>query len=331
MNRHALPLLERLPGVILTVTLGTLAFLLSHLLNAFDALIIGITVGMLARTIIGEKKLLQPGLSWSVSFFIPIGIIFYGVNLRFHELDIVPLAVWLQVVIGIALIFSAALWLGKKLLLSNSLSLLIAVGTAICGASAIALVTPVLKAKAEETSVALLVITIWGLVGLFLYPLIQLILGMSIENYAVLAATTLHQTGLVKTAAAQYGDACLNTAMVIKGARTFLIIPTIYVLTLLQEDNVEAHDRKTCFCLPCFLWIFLFVGIIFSFVEPLKMYANPIKPFSTALWTMAMTGLGLSVDIRTVVRKLASPIWMGLGLWLTVLTNFFIGYFGMGY
>jgi len=320
------------PGIILAVVAGLAAFFVAKLHRTLDPLVVGIVFGMIVRLIAGDREVFAKGFHFVPEFFIPVGILFYGVNLKFHQLNIIPFAAWMQIIIGMVIIFWAGPAVGKALGLTDKGTLLICVGTAICGASAVALATPVVRGKSEETSSALLTITIWGFVGILVFPFFQKMMNMTSDNYALLCATTLHQTGLVKLAAGNFSSECLKIAMVIKMARTCLIIPILlYISYFLKGEDSKDSRGLEVFRIPWFLWGFLLVGVIFSFVPSLHPSVPKIKPYATILWTLAMTGVGLSVDLKLVAMKLVRPLVCGLVVWIALLANFFVGYFGMGY
>ncbi|NIA06631.1 MAG: putative sulfate exporter family transporter [Actinobacteria bacterium] len=319
-----------IPSAVVAMLVGYAAFYVAGLHKVLDPLVVGIVLGMVVRLFIGQHDFFDEGLNLVARMIIPIGIIIYGVNIKFHKLDIIPFATWLQIIIGVIIIFGLNQLLCKRLSVASETGLLISVGTAICGASAIAFATPAVKAKSEDTGTSLLVITIWGLVGVICYPWLQEWLNMSSDNYALLCATTLHQTGLVKTAAAQQGSDCLQVAMTIKMARTCMIIVIICLLPWLTGPKKSAERGPKCRSL-WFLGGFVLVGLAFSFLPGLRPYATKVKPFASLIWTMAMTSLGLTVDLRSVARKMARPLLLGLVLWLAVVINFFVGYYGMGY
>ena len=319
-----------IPGAVVAVLIGCAAFYAAGFHKTMDPLVLGIISGMVVKFFIGRRDFLDKGFVFIARVFIPIGIIIYGVNLKFHRLNVIPITTWLQIVIGIIIIFGLNYLLCSKLSVSTKTGLLISAGTAICGASAIAFATPAVEAESEHTGTSLLVITVWGLVGVVTYPLLQKYVGMSVDNYALLCATTLPQTGLVKTAAAQYGSDCMQTAMTIKMARTCMIIVLVCLLPWLAGLRKSGCIRTKSHS-PCFLLGFILVGLVFSFIPQLRPYAKDVKPFAAILWTVAMTGLGLTVDLRTIAHKIVKPLLLGLLLWLAVVINFFTGYYGMGY
>lgn len=322
---------NKLPGVLLAIVLGFAVWFASSSSRWTDPMIMGILCGMLLRTILGNRAALNPGLEWAPSLLIPPGIILYGANLRLG-IDIVSPLTWLQIFIGIIVVVWLAGTFGRWLGLSGPAYLLLAVGTAICGASAIIIAKPVVEAENKDTATALLVVTIWGLAGLFLLPYIANLLGMDIESQARFYATTLHQTGIVKMAALEAGDKCLAIASTIKVARTVTIIPLLLIVGSLYRlpslDEVSSYNKISFkIRIPWYLWGFIASGLLFTFATFLTPYAPAIKVTSSIAWTMAMSAVGLTVDLKEVFRSLARPLLLGLIIWLGLLAIFFYGYF----
>lgn len=322
---------ERIPGLLLAIALGLLAYWVAGLNKAMDALVVGIVFGMLIRAAIGERKVLLPGLDFAPKLLIPLGIILYGVNLEFHKLASVQAIAWLQLIVGIVVIFWVVVYVGSRLGLSDKTQLLIGMGTSICGASAIVLASPVIEAKKEDTGTSLIVITIIGLLGVAAYPTIQSLLDMSKDSYAFFCATTLHQTGLVKMAANFLGKECVDLALSIKMARTAMIIPILIGLSWYASYLKASKGIKVRFGVPWFLWGFLIVGLLFSFSPQIGQYSKVVKPWASLVWAFALTSIGLSVDIRKIIITLPKPILLGALAWFSIICLFFFGYFVIGY
>lgn len=320
---------NHLPGVVLSLTLGAAVWILAGHWSWSDPLVSGIVLGVLLRTAIGERPMLKPGLDWTPAFLIPPGIIFYGASLRFDFKIVSPL-VWLQIFIGIIIVVWICNSLGRILKVESPASLLVAVGTAICGASAIMIARPTVEGNNRDTAKALLVITVWGLVGLIGLPYLAKLLDMNTSTQAQLYATTLHQTGLVKAAAASVGKTCMDTAMTIKIARTMMIIPVLLAVGTISHFQTlkkpEDKYQKFKVRIPWYLWGFVAAGLMFSFIESLHPLAPYVTGTSSLLWTMAMVSIGLTVDIREIFGSLARPLLVGLGAWLALLGVFFYTY-----
>jgi len=325
------PLLKSsLPGFSVAVAAGIAVWFFSSLFAWMDPLVAGIIFGMLLGTVLGEKKLLTPGLNWAPKFLIPPGIILYGANLQF-DFKIVSPIVWLQILVGLVIVVWLATTVGKWFKLPGPMSLLLAVGTAVCGASAIVIATETVDGKKRDTATSLLVITIWGLVGLMLLPYFADLIGMHVPDRALLFATTLHQTGLVKSAAIKSGIDCLNMAMAIKTARIVMIIPllfivgTVHYVPYLRESTESEHKFKVK--IPWYLWGFIISGICFSFIPFLAKHVAEVNPINALIWTMAMVSIGLTVNAKKIVTQIFRPLMVGLILWLGLIMVFLYTYF----
>jgi uncharacterized integral membrane protein (TIGR00698 family) len=315
-----------LPGFLIATATGVAIWFLSTLSPAVDPLVAGILGGMILRTVIGERQVLSPGLNWAPKLLIPPGIILYGANLRF-DFDIVSPLTWLQILIGLTIVVWLARTIGKWLKLPDATSSLLAVGTAICGASAIVIASDTVGGTKRDTTISILVITIWGLVGLALLPLIANLFQMNTYDEALLYSTTLHQTGLVKSAAMRAGSDCLSIATAIKTARIATIIPLLLAVGTLRylPSVLETAESKATFTvkIPWYLWGFLAVGLCFSFIPILGTYTPILNQIKSIIWTMAMVSIGLSVDAKRVIRSLGKPLIAGLIIWIGLLAVFF--------
>ena len=312
------------PGFILAVIVGYISWYLADMHKAIDSLVAGIVLGIVIRSIIGERARLVPGLVFAPKVFIPAGIILYGVNLKFQKLATVPSFAWFQVIVGMVVIFLIALWAGKRLKVRDKTSLLIATGTSICGASAIAIATPVIKGKTEGTGVALITITIFGLIGMLIYPLALTWLELSKTGYALFCATTLHMTGLIKIAAAALGESSVKLALAIKMARTAMIIPAVLFLSWFVSSR-DKERKSYLRSVPWFMWVFVLMGLAFSFIPQLTPLALELKPYAGILFTIALTSIGLTVDLKRIVNAGGGPLIVGLSTWLGAIIIFLLG------
>jgi uncharacterized integral membrane protein (TIGR00698 family) len=320
---------KNLPGLLVALATGLIVWFLSSRSNVVDPLVAGILCGMILGTILGKRQSLASGLAWAPKVLIPPGIILYGARLRFN-FDVVSPLVWLQILVGLVIVVWLARTVGKWFKLPDATSLLLAVGTAVCGASAIVIASEAVNANRRDTATSLLVITIWGLVGLGLLPFLAKLMEMNIHDQALLYATTLQQTGLVKTAAIKAGGNCLSIALAIKTARIVTIIPLLFIVGTLYyfPSSTGPSGKQTGFKvkIPWYLWAFLVSGLCFSFIPQLKAYSSSVHPINTLIWTMAMVSIGLTVDAKSVIRSIGRPLLTGLIIWIGLLVVFLYTY-----
>lgn len=316
---------EVIPGFLLTIALGAVIWFVSSRVAWIDSLVAGILGGMLIRAAIGERRHLAPGLAWAPTVLIPPGIILYAAHLRFDTGIVTPL-IWFQLIVGLVIAVWAARSIGSWLGLRDATSLLIGVGTAICGASAIVIAKDAVEARPRDTATALVVITIWGLLGLLVMPPLATHIKMSIQEQGLLYATTLHETGLVKAAALKAGDACLAVAMAIKSARIACIIPLLLIVGTLHHLPSLTASRRTRkhykVKIAWYLWAFIAAGICFNVFPALAPAVPTCKFINAIIWTIAMTSIGLTIDIKKVFASISKPLVTGLIVWIGVLVVF---------
>ena len=202
--------------------------------------------------------------------------------------------------------------LGKWLKNEKKISHLINCGTAICGGSAITAVSPVIKAREEQISVALGTIFILNSIALFVFPAIGHWLNLSQKQFGLWSAIAIHDTSSVVGAASKYGTEALQVATTVKLARTLWIIPVVIITGFLFK-NTSARIKP-----PYFI-------VFFAMAMAANTYLPQIAPLSPYLVSAAKTGLtltlfligaGLNADtLKTVGLK---PLLQGALLWIFI-------------
>ncbi|GAB3658901.1 putative sulfate exporter family transporter [Echinicola sediminis] len=210
--------------------------------------------------------------------------------------------------------------LGKLLKIDPKTAFLVATGTAICGGSAIAAVSPVIKAKQHQISMALGAVFVLNSIALFIFPLIGQWLGMSAEEFGTWCAIAIHDTSSVVGAASQYGEKALQIATTVKLARALWIIPLAVLIALLGGKGQGKIK------IPYFIGLFV-VAVIANSYLAIDRYSEGLSALAQALMTFALfvIGCGLSRKLlfagglKTLAQ--ASVLWMviaGAILWLVV-------------
>ncbi|OCB72805.1 YeiH family protein [Flavobacterium glycines] len=200
-------------------------------------------------------------------------------------------------------------FIGKWLKTDLKTSHLISCGTAICGGSAIAAITPVIQSDEKQTSVALGVIFILNSIALFLFPAIGHWLQLSQENFGLWCALSIHDTSSVVGAANKYGAEALAIATTVKLARALWIIPVILLTSFLFKN--KANKIK----IPYFIGFFILAMILNTYVEQVVL----VSPYIVAVAKVGLTvtlffiGSGLSSSVLLAVG--IKPLIQGILLW----------------
>jgi uncharacterized integral membrane protein (TIGR00698 family) len=244
-----------------------------------------------------------------------ISVIGLGAGMNLIEVGRAGVHGFVYTVIGITLTMTIGLALGRMIRTERDTSLLVTVGTAICGGSAIAAIAPAIRAKSHEVSVALATVFFLNAVALFIFPWIGHHYGLSQMQFGVWSALAIHDTSSVVGAAMQYGARALEIATTIKLTRALWIVPmTLAVGMIWNRSNSDAPAGKAK--RPWFILGFLAAAAFVSWVPAVKPAGHMVfvRAQRFLVVTLFLIGSGLSRSaLRTVGQR---PLIQGFVLWV---------------
>ena len=237
------------------------------------------------------------GFSMAPLIFIPIGVIFYGArNLNFVKFASVDTNNIFLVLITFIVYIISALLLSYLFGLKEKVSYLITCGSAICGASAIAITSKSIDAEPDDVSFSLISVFISALIGLFIVlPCLALYFEISDVNYGVLSGALLQFTGFVKVSVTNMSSEVKAIALSVKAVRYVGLLFLIPLFASLAKNRPYV---------PWFLWAFIGAGLLFTFMPELAKALSPIfKLILTVLWSIAMGAIGLNANCKILFSK----------------------------
>jgi uncharacterized integral membrane protein (TIGR00698 family) len=329
-----------LPGVALAVVIGLAATLVGRAVpvvgGPVPAVLLGAVVGWLVRRRRqedgGAADLggLQPGVKFASSRVLQAAVVLLGAQLSIGEVLRIG-GETLPVMLTTLVVCLVAAWgIGRLLRVSSTLRTLIGVGTGICGASAIAAVTPVVGAASAEVAYALSTIFLCNIAAVFVFPLVGHALGLSQHAFGVFAGTAVNDTSSVVATATIYGRQATDTAVVVKLVRTLMIIPIVVGLAGLearraarsQPASVDGSGRaggvRVFRLVPWFLVGFLVVVLLRTVGVLPASVAPAFSTAATFLITVALAAVGVSTDFAALRRAGFRPMLLGIALWVLV-------------
>jgi len=214
----------------------------------------------------------------------------------------------LAVVLGLAL--------GSWLDVEGDTPLLISIGTAICGGSAIAAVASVIRPKDHEISVALAVVYVLNAVGLLLFPVLGHLFGLSEPVFGRWAALAIHDTSSVVGAGLAYGTVALAIATTTKLARALWIVPVTIVTAVLRSKDDAGRLRDVKW--PWFILGFVAVAGLATWVPALAPYTQPAVAAGRRALVLALFLIGLSLSPRALAKVGPRPLVLGIALWVVI-------------
>ena len=308
-----------LPGLGIAVLIAGVSSLLAQGHFALDPLILSMLISIIAGNLAGPQHAMEAGSALSYRIFIPVGIILYGSQFDLQPLRTIGAG---HIVHTFVIVFAALAiiyWLSRRIGLAKGISMLLAAGSAVCGASAIMVLSPVIEAEKEETSVSLLAITVTGLAGVILYPLAQEVFELSEHTYALLCGSTLYQMGQVKAAASLMSYHALELATPVKLLRIGTLLPIAIVYSLLTKGR-----GKRLF-IPWFIVGSIMVAGAFNLIPSLAAYRSALVPSIGFLFSIAIAGIGLTVNLEAIIDQGAKPFLSVFLGWIIIITLFVAG------
>lgn len=226
-------------------------------------------------------------------------------------------------IITIGMTLSLGQWLGKRLKISNKISILISVGTAICGGSAIAAVSSVIGAAEQEISIAMGTVFLLNAVALYLFPLVGHALHLTSDQFGLWAGVAIHDISSVVGAASYFGSDALNTAISVKLTRSLWIIPVSLLFSFsLQPRSVPTKlgDRNASHHIqfPWFIGLFLLASVTRSVIPIVADWSPAITHFSKTGLKLALFLIGAGLSAETLKSVGWQPILQGILLWITI-------------
>lgn len=203
-------------------------------------------------------------------------------------------------------------FLGKFLNINKKISCLISSGTAICGGSAIAAISPAIKAEEKQISIALGTVFILNSVALFVFPLIGHYFHLSQSQFGLWCAIAIHDTSSVVGAASKYGNEALQVATTVKLVRALWIIPVAF----LSGIAFKAKDSKIK--IPYFIGFFVLVIIVNTYVPFVQKFNGAIVDIAKSGLIVTLFLIGSGLNAKTLTEVGFKPMIQGLVLWIVI-------------
>ena len=313
------------PGVALCAVLAVPAWFLGKLVPVIGSAVFAIVFGMVIA-FFRRPKLLERGIKFTSKKVLQASIVFLGFGMNFISVVQVSGDSILIILSTIATSLIVAFVMAKILKVPANTATLVGVGSSICGGSAIAATSPVIKAKDSEVATAISVIFLFNVIAALIFPTLGGVLGLSNEGFGLFAGTAVNDTSSVTAAAAAWdgmhpGANTLDAAAIVKMTRTLAIIPITLVLALLRTHREGKQggaqvDIKKIF--PWFVLLFLLASIITTVLPIPAAAVSFLKNASKFFIVMAMAAIGLNTDIVKLVKTGGKPIFMGFCCWVAI-------------
>ncbi|MFF0529930.1 YeiH family protein [Nocardia amikacinitolerans] len=323
----------------LVAGLATLATLVGRAVPVVGAPVFalgaGALVGLARRRSVDEDGVFGPGLEVTRQRVLGLAIVLLGLGLPFGAVLTVGRQTAVVLVGTVVAGAVAAVVVGRLLALDRESATLVAVGSTICGASAIAAATAVIKPDRERVAYALGTIFVFNVLAVLTFPPLGRLLGMSEEAFGLWAGTAINDTSSVLAAGAIFGPAAAQFAVIVKLVRSLLIVPMCVGLHLgrrgagnssggrqgAEHADADTDDRLAAWrVIPLFVVLFVAASVVAGFGLVPESWSGPLGAVSAWLIAAVLAAIGTSLSWQRVRTAGIRPLVFGgvLGLVLAV-------------
>jgi len=309
------------PGLLLALVIAVISFITWWYLKdtwlKFSALLWAFIYSIIAVNLLPvlSADRFKAGVEFSTTTLLRWAIALLGLTISASLCLKLGLSGVALVLINLVIVFLFGIIFCRYFLgINSALSILVAAGTSICGASAIAAIGPAIKAKAEEMGLSLAVITLFGLIAMFTYPLLfrgplAAWLGNDPVAYGIWAGSGIHETAQVIAAASQVENA-ISIATSAKFIRIFMIGPMVFIsLFVFRHFSRDTEAGQVKPSVPWFAVAFVILSLVHFGLELLpvrdlwlSINSSYLKPVVTFLLAWSFAAIGLKVKVATIRR-----------------------------
>lgn len=322
-------------GLALTIACTALAFPLAKLpyLDKVGPLIIALFIGIVVSSLIRKysksagqiPERYTAGIQFSAKTLLKVGIVFLGLRLNFALVAQLGWKIVLANFVVILLGLLTAEFLGRRLGLSTSLRRTLAVGSSICGATAIAAAIPVLNPENEEVALSITVISVLGTLAVIAYLGVAQFFMPSNLLYGSFVGATLQEVAQVVAAGYSFSTEAGDIALAIKLMRVAMLAPVLMLIGLLPIKNSEKTENTRPPLLPWFLAGFIFLGVVNSADILPEVLVNALVQLSLYLTALAMAAIGIGINVNVLGKFSVKAIVVSFSA-LVVMVLFMLPY-----
>lgn len=248
-------------------------------------------------------------------YLLQLSVIGLGFGMNLHDSLQSSKEGMLMTIVSVGGVMLLGYFIGKAMRIDRKLTHLISSGTAICGGSAIAAISPVVRANENQTSMSLAVIFTLNAIALFIFPPIGHLLDLTQQQFGLWAAIAIHDTSSVVGAGAAYGNEALIVATTVKLTRALWIIPLAIASAFIFP---RADGSKHKIAIPWFILLFVVAMIINTYIPINEALSHGISLFSHKALSATLFLIGTGLSIKAIREVGARPVLLGVALWAII-------------
>lgn len=309
-----------LAGLLLVGAVAALARGATTILPGYvSEITVGVVAGIVAASVIGVHERFRPGIRFAVQRLLRLGIVLLGARLSVEAIVDTGASALVLILGCVGFAFLAVLVVSRLTGIPSRLATLIAVGTAICGNSAIVATAPIIRARDREVSFAVATITLFGVAAVLVYPWIGALLGLDDTVFGVWAGVAVNDTSQVTATGFAYSSSAGDIATIVKLTRNLLIGPMLLIMAVVAAGGAGSRERPEASAgrwliqaVPLFVVGFIVMAAVNSIGLIPDEADAPLAEAARILILLALCGVGLGTDVRELLHVGPKPLYVGL-------------------
>jgi len=319
------PLPPVLPGLALSIVLAVVATVVGRRVPVVGPAVVAIVLGVLVRALLDPGSWASPGIAFSSRKLLQLAIVLLGTGLSLGTVVSVGVGSLPVMLVTLAAALGGGRLVGRALGIEAPLRTLLAVGTGICGASAIAAVASVVEAEAVDVAYAISTIFVFNVAAVLLFPPLGHMLALGPHAFGLWAGTAVNDTSSVVAAGYAYSHAAGDYAVVVKLTRTLMIVPIVIALSVLGRRAAAAAEparpRGWTRLVPLFLVGFVVAAAANSAGLVDAAARSDLSTVALFLVAVALAAVGLSAQPARIRAAGFRPLLLGAALWAAVAST----------
>lgn len=318
------------PGLLFALAVTYVGFTIHWRVDTVSPLVASLALGVLIGNTGQLPARFAPGQKFAAKKVLRFGIVLLGSQLAISQIIDLGGQELLVVLVVVTCTFLGTMWLGPRIGVSRQLSLLIATGFSICGASAIAAMDGVVEADEEDVTYAIALVTLCGSIAIVLLPLIRNVLGLADPAlFGSWVGTSVQDIAQVIATSSTGGDAAVQSATVVKLSRVVLLAPLVAVVSIWVRRSsnglIAKGNKAKLNIVPLFVVGFLVMMLLRTadvFSDDALSLLKKVEQWSLAI---ALVGLGADVRVKKLLKVGGRPLLLALASWTVIAVVSLVG------
>lgn len=304
---------KEIKGFVLAASIGFISIFLSNYTPSWlNSILLALLFGIVIGNIIKLPNSYSSGISFTSSKMLEISVLFLAFSINFSHLYQLGINSFILIILVVFFIVIFSYYFAIKVKCPEKAGWLIGFGTAICGSSAIAALSPIVaKGSKESIGISMAVVNLLGTVGMLTLPYILVNLHYSNIEIGMVLGGSLHSVGNVAGSAYTINNEVGETAITVKLARVALLSPALILFNILVNKK-QDNQNLIQFNLPWYLWFFIGITVFGSFFTFPKPIVSSMEYLGKVVLTIAMAAIGLKISLNHLLKSGRKGLMFGL-------------------